>query len=203
MIRSNFNRVKSFNLLTATTSNVMKTPWSFQKEFPKPTWNPVPVVIFLLGDLPCSVRHAVLLEKLWHRFLVANSHCHVCFMLLHKRPVIHSIVAIKLVCLKRRHKTVVDPRKGWWKLHKAGEKKLVSLCSLCTHFGVSRVVCGAHARLLCAVDRTTSFAVNAELVAGQQHHRAWSFPLHQPINAEYDGQAEVPFFKSSVWPDRD
>jgi len=38
--------------------------------------------------------------------------------------------------------------------------------ALCTS-GVSRVVCGAHLRLLCAVDHVATFAVNAALVARQ------------------------------------
>jgi len=41
----------------------------------------------------------------------------------------------------------------------------VSLYSRCTHFGVSRVVCGAHLRLVCAAGRAAAFAVDAALVA--------------------------------------
>jgi len=60
----------------------------------------------------------------------------------------------------------------------------------CSHFGVSRVVCGVHLRLRCPVGHATAFVVNDALVASQCQHCAWTVPSHPPINAEHEaGQA--------------
>jgi len=47
----------------------------------------------------------------------------------------------------------------------------------------------------CNVGHAAAFAVNAAVVRSQWQPRVWTFPLHPPINADYDaGQAQVPFF---------
>ena len=49
-----------------------------------------------------------------------------------------------------------------------------------------------------------TFTVNAALVASQWQHRAWTFPFTQPSTPSTRlDRSQVPFFKSSVWPDRE
>jgi len=48
-----------------------------------------------------------------------------------------------------------------------------------TRFGVSRVVCGAHLRLPCAMGHAATLAVIAALVASQWQHRANEEIKHQ------------------------
>ena len=66
-----------------------------------------------------------------------------------------------------------------------GEGKKVSLCTLCSPTGVSRVTCGKHIRLLSAVGFADIFAVNAALVVGQLQLCTQSFPLHPPADSKH------------------
>jgi len=64
---------------------------------------------------------------------------------------------------------------------------------------------GTRLRSLCAVGDATTVAANAILVESQWQHREWSFPLrctHPLPNTRLD-RSHVPFFRSSVWPNRD
>jgi len=57
------------------------------------------------------------------------------------------------------------------------------------------VVCGAH--LYCSRrEHAATFAVNAELVARQWQHCAWTVPLRPPMDAEHEaGQAASTVFQ--------
>ena len=65
------------------------------------------------------------------------------------------------------------------------EGKKVSLCTLCSPTGVSRVGWGTHLRLLSAVGFADIFAVNAALVVGQLQLCAQSFPLHPSADSKH------------------
>jgi len=72
---------------------------------------------------------------------------------------------------------------------------------------MSWVVCDTQPPIYaCAVGSAAAFAVNLALVPSQWQHRAWTFSLHLPINAEHETEqttSRLPFFKSSVWLNRE
>ena len=65
-------------------------------------------------------------------------------------------------------------------------KRRFRLHALCTPCGVSRVVCGVHLRLLCAVGHAATFAVNAALVASQWQRESTIVYEMQPTKESRD-----------------
>ena len=53
---------------------------------------------------------------------------------------------------------------------------------------------GRPSLLDCTEGHAAAFAVNAALMVSQRQHRAWTVPLHPPINAGNE-VGQVPFFK--------
>jgi len=52
----------------------------------------------------------------------------------------------------------------------------------CMRFVLSRLICGGHLHILCAVGYATTFAVNVALVTSEWQHRLWSFQCCQAFS---------------------